>query len=96
MNGISLIPFEKPSLWIRLPFDFFSEGGSKRVDEIIKSALEWDVMGGVARRSWARNENSMKVITEWNEENKDRGYITLPNIADDDLISSSVKEKLSK
>jgi urocanate hydratase len=30
--------------------------GSKRVDGIIKSALLWDVMGGVARRSWARNE----------------------------------------
>ncbi len=27
--------------------------GSKRVDEIIVSALSWDVMGGVARRAWA-------------------------------------------
>ena len=30
--------------------------GSFRVDEIIRSAMSWDVMGGVARRTWARNE----------------------------------------
>ncbi len=29
--------------------------GSERVDEILRSAMLWDVMGGVARRSWARN-----------------------------------------
>ena len=34
--------------------------GSQRVDEIIRSALLWDVMGGVARRSWARNEHSIE------------------------------------
>ena len=33
--------------------------GSKRMDDIIKSALSWDVMGGVARRNWARNENAI-------------------------------------
>ena len=33
--------------------------GSERTDEIIKSAIMWDVMGGVARRSWARNENAL-------------------------------------
>ena len=27
--------------------------GSERVDEILRSAMLWDVMGGVARRSWA-------------------------------------------
>lgn len=34
--------------------------GSHRADEIIKSAMLWDVMGGVARRSRARNENSIE------------------------------------
>ncbi|MCL1822175.1 MAG: urocanate hydratase, partial [Prolixibacteraceae bacterium] len=29
--------------------------GSERVDETLRSAMMWDVMGGVARRSWARN-----------------------------------------
>lgn len=68
--------------------------GSERVDAVIRSALEWDVMGGVARRSWARNENSMKVIKEWNDENQNRGHITLPNLVHDDLISAVVKNRL--
>ena len=29
--------------------------GSERVDRILRSSMLWDVMGGVARRSWARN-----------------------------------------
>ncbi len=38
--------------------------GSERIDEIIKNAMLWDVMGGVARRSWARNENSVTTSIE--------------------------------
>ena len=34
--------------------------GSERVDEILRSAMLWDVMGGVARRSWARNPHAME------------------------------------
>ena len=30
--------------------------GSPRVDEVIRRAIPWDVMGGVARRAWARND----------------------------------------
>lgn len=41
--------------------------GSERVDEILKNAMLWDVMGGVARRSWARNENAISTVKEWNE-----------------------------
>ena len=62
--------------------------GSKRVDNIIKSALDWDVNGGIARRSWARNENALKTANQWNEKNKGKGQITIPNIADDDLINN--------
>lgn len=40
--------------------------GSKRVDGIIRSALEWDVMGGVARRAWARNDAALETATAWN------------------------------
>ncbi len=40
--------------------------GSSRVDEIIKSAMTWDVMGGVARRNWSRNPNAMEVAMEYN------------------------------
>ena len=65
--------------------------GSKEKDEIIKSAMEWDVMNGISRRSWARNENAINVAKEWNEENSDKGHITLPYLADDDLIDKLVK-----
>ncbi|MCI6493979.1 MAG: urocanate hydratase [Bacteroidales bacterium] len=61
--------------------------GSQRVDDILKKAMLWDVMGGVARRSWARNENAMSTVREWNETQGVNGFvITEPNIADEDLI----------
>lgn len=41
--------------------------GSERVDEIIRQAVEWDVMGGVARRAWARNQGAMEVAAAWNQ-----------------------------
>ena len=34
--------------------------GSNRVDEILRSAMLWDVMGGVARRAWARNRHALE------------------------------------
>jgi urocanate hydratase len=40
--------------------------GSDRVDAIIRSAVDWDVMGGVARRAWARNEAALETAAAWN------------------------------
>ena len=54
--------------------------GSKRMDDVVKSALSWDVMGGVARRSWARNQNAIDRTIEWNEKHKGKGQITIPYI----------------
>ncbi len=68
--------------------------GSKRMDEIIKSALSWDVMGGVARRNWARNENAIKTSSQWNEKHAGEGHITIPFLADDKLIDKLVDEKI--
>ena len=53
--------------------------GSRRVDEILQTAMLWDVMGGIARRSWARNEHAMEVCREFNENYKGDYYITMPN-----------------
>ncbi|MDK2906943.1 MAG: urocanate hydratase [Petrotoga sp.] len=64
--------------------------GSERVDEIIKNAIPWDVMVGVARRSWARNEASIETSIEYNKENKNTDHITLPYIADKDMIKDLV------
>jgi urocanate hydratase len=60
--------------------------GSHRVDEVIRSSLEWDVMVGVSRRSWARNANSIKVVETWNRENEGRGEITKPHLVDDEIL----------
>ena len=62
--------------------------GSERVDRILDSALEWDAMGGVARRAWARNPNAIDTVDIWNAANADRGHVTVPSVADDELLES--------
>ncbi len=64
--------------------------GSERVDGIIRSALLWDVMGGVARRSWARNGHSIETSLEFNRSYREAGQITLPYLASDDLVDDLV------
>jgi len=66
--------------------------GSKKADEVIKKGLSWDVMGGVARRSWARNENAVATAKKWNQDNAGKGHITLPNVAADDLLDEIVHD----
>ncbi len=68
--------------------------GSSRIDEIIKSAMLWDVMGGVARRAWARNENSIATSMEYNNKNKETDHITLPFITDEKLIREVIDKSL--
>ncbi len=80
--------------------------GSERVSDIIRSAMMWDVMGGVARRSWARNPNAMTVCREYNEkaaacDNKagspsGPGYITMPYLAKEKLVQGAVAEAFQK
>jgi urocanate hydratase len=64
--------------------------GSERVDRIIKRAIPWDVMGGVARRAWARNEHSIETAIKYNTEQKGTAHITLPFIPDESLIKDLV------
>ncbi len=68
--------------------------GSARVDNILKSAMPWDVMGGVARRAWARNENSISTSMEYNMDNQDTDHITLPFVPKEEMIRKLVEEKL--
>ncbi len=70
--------------------------GSKRVDSIIRLAIPWDVMGGVARRSWARNENSIETGIKYNIDRKGRDHITLPFIADEKLVENLVSKAFEK
>jgi urocanate hydratase len=64
--------------------------GSEARDRIIASAVEWDVMNGIARRAWARNENALETAAAWNGQHPERGHITLPNLADDALVEGLV------
>jgi urocanate hydratase len=64
--------------------------GSERVDGIIRSAMTWDVMGGVARRNWARNPNAMAVAVEYNQKNANGDQITIPYLTNDDAVSAAV------
>ena len=66
--------------------------GSERTDEIIKSAMSWDVMGGVARRSWAGNAGAFVTAKRYNERENNRGHITLPYLADDALLDRVLSE----
>ena len=64
--------------------------GSERVDSIIKASLSWDVISGVARRAWARNENALSTAEEFNRRRSD-GHITVPFLADEDHLEKLVK-----
>ena len=60
--------------------------GSERVERILDTALEWDAMGGVARRAWARNDNAIETVATWNRVNAARGHVTVPRLADEALL----------
>ncbi len=67
--------------------------GSRRVDEILKRAMPWDVMGGVARRAWARNENAVTTSMDYNDE---KNHITLPYLTDEAYIKALVHKQYKK
>ncbi|MBQ2455050.1 MAG: hypothetical protein II499_03045, partial [Firmicutes bacterium] len=54
--------------------------------------IPWDTMVGVARRSWARNENAMAVAAEYNLQQKGLDHITLPFIADDEVVKKALEK----
>ena len=61
--------------------------GSNEADIRIQRMLFWDVNNGITRRSWARNNGAIFSIKRAMEKEPDL-KVTLPNIADDNLINS--------
>ena len=60
--------------------------GGEDSDRHIRQMLFWDVNNGIARRSWARNEGSMRSIER--EMLRSKGLqVTMPNIVDDEIIN---------
>ncbi len=70
--------------------------GSKRIDEIIRIAVDWDTMGGVARRAWARNEHAIETAAKWNERVGSSGHITLPHIPRKGLVEKLVEKAIKQ
>lgn len=62
--------------------------GSVETDEIIKCAVNYDVMCGVSRRAWARNENSIETVLEHHTYGD---CLTLPYICSDETILNVIK-----
>jgi len=61
--------------------------GSKEAERRLKSMLYWDVNNGIARRSWARNEEAVFSIKRAMESEPNL-KVTLPNIVEEDLLNS--------
>ena len=64
--------------------------GGEDSDRHIREMLFWDVNNGIARRSWARNEGSMRSIER--EMLRTPGLtVTMPNLVDDSLLDNLIK-----
>ncbi len=63
--------------------------GTPEATHRLKSMLYWDVNNGIARRSWARNDNAMFAI-ERAMKNNPSLKVTLPNSVDDELLEGLI------
>ncbi|WP_286847701.1 MULTISPECIES: urocanate hydratase [Aminobacterium] len=70
--------------------------GRPETDEIIKSAMMWDVLGGVARRAWGRCGHAIEVATQVNKTQNNSYHITLPYIPNTKLIEQTVENAWEK
>ena len=61
--------------------------GSEESATKIQSMLHWDVNNGIARRSWARNEEAIFAIKKEMERTPEL-KVTLPNFVDESIINS--------
>ncbi len=69
--------------------------GSADANRRLKNMLFWDVNNGIARRSWARNEEAVFAIKRAMQA-EPLLKVTIPNSADDSLIENSITEELLK
>ena len=61
--------------------------GGEDSERHIRQMLFWDVNNGIARRSWARNEGSVRSVER--EMRRTPGLtVTMPNIVDDNIIEN--------
>ena len=70
--------------------------GTERVDTILRMSMPWDTMIGVSRRAWATNENALTTVAEYNKMYEGQDHITLPYIADKDMVAAALKQVQGK
>ncbi len=70
--------------------------GSERVDTILRMSMPWDTMIGVSRRAWATNENALTTVAEYNKLYEGQDHITLPFVADRDMVAAALKQVQGK
>jgi len=63
--------------------------GSKEAEERLERMLFYDVNNGIARRSWARNEEAIFAIKREMERTPNLN-VTLPNQVEDDILDDIV------
>lgn len=66
--------------------------GSTRIDNILRQSVPWDVMVGVARRSWATNSAALETSVKYNQDNMGKDHITLPYQTNQDMVEQLVKK----
>ena len=70
--------------------------GSERVDTILRMSMPWDTMIGVSRRAWATNENALTTVAEYNKIYEGQDHITLPYIADKEMVAEALRSVQGK
>src|SRR5690554_4623424 len=60
--------------------------GSKEAEQRLQSMLYWDVNNGIARRSWARNDEAIFAIKRAMASNPDL-KVTIPYLVDSNLLN---------
>ena len=63
--------------------------GTEDADRRLEQMLFWDVNNGIARRSWARNEEALFAIRREMERSPNL-KVTLPNLVDDALLDGLI------
>lgn len=61
--------------------------GTQEAENRLESMLHWDVNNGIARRSWARNDEAIFAIKRAMQQNP-KLKVTLPNIPDEDILNN--------
>jgi urocanate hydratase len=65
--------------------------GTPETEIKLRRMLHWDVSNGIARRSWARNKEAMFTLKREMEKTPEL-KVTVPYIADDEIIEKALKE----